>query len=701
MFASFRSRQSRRRTAASPRRRLLLEELESRTLLSLTPLDTLAAAVAPAASLAPDARGSGSTTVSGPYQPSQIRTAYGFDRISFLTSNGTPSSSVYNSTAGAAQTIALVDAYNDPNIQSDLATFDTQFGLPGTNTTSVSQFLSIVGIDSVTGNVVAPSTLATNSNWAGEISLDVEWAHAIAPAAKILLVESSAGNQVSDMMNAVNYASAHSNIVSMSWGSPESVVGSSAELADDASFKKAGVTFIASAGDSGLPAYYPSASPNVVSVGGTHLVLNTNSTINSETVWGSGVFTPFFGGSGGGYSSVESEPGYQSSYASSSYVQTTLNNKVLLNTKRGTPDVAYDADPNTGFYIYDTVPIQGQTGWFEAGGTSAGAPQWGAFVAIADQARAAQGVPPGPLSSAGVLSALYTAASSSSTYPTDFNDITKGSNGASAVPGYDLATGLGSPKANALISALSNALNPLALAAPVTAPSTTTKTGGNKPHTIVQPTTDTSSSVLADITSPATQVLGTMSHPLAGQLLAVPTTPVLSQLLTSSPTSTSAVIPTPTTATTAAAGAATFNTFTGTLPQSTSLDSTHSAGGGSDSSLPDGAPGVPTDSGPIPDFGGDWIDPVPVAPGGWRVEGAVPSAWIGPGGACFINEATITTLVRESRASTPLPVAEPTADRNAGVTLVALFAALGTCRLDRSAETDGDGRRKLLPPGGW
>jgi hypothetical protein len=696
MFASFRTHSSRRRPIARSRPRLLLEELEARTVPSLTPLSTLAPAGEPSASLTPDARGSGSTTVTGPYQPSQIRTAYGFDQISFLTSGGKPSSIVYNSTAGSGQTIALVDAYYDSKIVSDLTTFDTKFGLPGNNTDGGVKFLTTVGIDSQTGNQVDPSTLTTDAGWAGEISLDVEWAHAMAPAANILLVESSAGNQVSDMIKAVNYAAAHSNIVSMSWGSPESALGSSTELADDANFQQTGVTFIASSGDSGTPAYYPSASPDVVSVGGTHLVLNSNSSINSESAWGNGSWSWLFGGSGGGYSSYETEPGFQSSYAASSYVQTTLNNKVLLNSTRGTPDVAYNADPNDGFYIYDSVPYQGSSGWLEAGGTSAGAPQWAALIAIADQARAAQAVPPGPLSSTGVLSALYTAGSSSSTYGTNFRDITKGSNGDSAVSGYDLVTGLGSPKANALLTTLQNAVNPMAQASSVSAPSGSGG-GGNTAHIIVQPV-DTSSSVLSTVASSSNQAPAAMPHTMLVQVAVMPSAPLASLILPSSPSSAATVIPATTTPATTSGGTATFSAFTGILSSSPSLDSTRSAGGASSSSGLDDLTDSPTEDVPLPDPGSDVIDTMPIAPAGVRIDGAAAAGWTGPRDAGVINDATITTLIGADRAATPVPADESSTDHNSSVTLMGLFAALGTSRLDRTEEKDADGRRKLLPP---
>jgi subtilase family serine protease len=166
-----------------------------------------------------------------------------------------------------------------------------------------------------------------------------------------------------------------------------------------------------------------------VAVGGTTIhTADSSGTYQSETAWS---------GSGGGQSAFEGEPSYQ------------VNFGIASNNKRGVPDVAYGADPNTGFPVYDSVRYQGQAGWFQVGGTSAGAPQWAAVIAIANSMRAA--ATKGALT--GAQSALYNAA-----YSTSYHDITSGSNGScgicSAVTGYDFVTGLGSPKALALVNSL-------------------------------------------------------------------------------------------------------------------------------------------------------------------------------------------------------------------------------------------------------
>ena len=317
-----------------------MDHLEPRALLSTAPM--LAHTTFEVRPLA------GGGGPSGAYTPAQLQQAYGFNSITFNGVAGT----------GSGETIAIVDAYDDPNIQADLNTFDTQFGLPATTVTRVNQ----------TGGTSYPASDSTGG-WELEESLDVEWAHAMAPGANIMLVEASSTSD-SDLLAAVNYAAAHANVVSMSWGGGEF----SGETADDSQyFDHAGVAFVASSGDAGAPASWPAASPNVLSVGGTALTLGAGNVWSSEVGWS---------GSGGGPSAYESQPSYQKGVVT----QTS--------TARATPDVAYDASPSTGFAVYDSVPYEGTTyGWLQVGGTSAGAPQWAALLAIADQGRALSGQP--------------------------------------------------------------------------------------------------------------------------------------------------------------------------------------------------------------------------------------------------------------------------------------------------------------------
>ena len=170
-----------------------------------------------------------------------------------------------------------------------------------------------------------------------------------------------------------------------------------------------GIVFFASSGDNGAGVIWPSSSPNVVSVGGTTLNVTSTGALISETAWS---------GSGGGVSAYEPQPAYQANYG-------------LTYAKRASPDVSYDADPNTGVYVYDSTPYEGESGWWDVGGTSVGAPQWAAIQALG--------------LSTGNSNFYQDAAPSATTYSSYFRDITVGSNGYSAGIGYDLVTGLGSP----------------------------------------------------------------------------------------------------------------------------------------------------------------------------------------------------------------------------------------------------------------
>jgi hypothetical protein len=255
--------------SAATDNRPLFEMLESRTLMS-----------ASGEVMQPDIvyadTSSNASDIQG-YTPAQIDKAYGFDSISL--SNGVTAD-------GAGQTIAIVDAYNDPKIAADTAVFDSEFDLPAINLKVVSQ----------TGST--SSLPASNAGWAGEISLDVEWAHAIAPGATILLVEANSDN-TDDLMTAVNYArnAAGVSVVSMSWGGSEffdwgNGGESDSQLTYDADFTTPaghqGVTFIAAAGDSGAQSgvQWPASSPNVVSVGGTTLYTSDSTgTYDAEVGW--------------------------------------------------------------------------------------------------------------------------------------------------------------------------------------------------------------------------------------------------------------------------------------------------------------------------------------------------------------------------------------------------------------------------------
>ena len=263
---------------------------------------------------------------------------------------------------------------------------------------------------------------SSNAGWDLEISLDVEWMHAIAPLAKIMLVE-TASTSYSSLLGGDTYAAAHgATVVSNSWGGSES----SNEASYDSTFTGyTGVTFVFSAGDGGVQEY-PAESPNVVAVGGTTLSHDSSYNWSAETGWTDG---------GGGVSKYESSPSYQTG---------------LGYSKRASPDVSYDADPNTGFAVYDSVRYDGGVGWWQVGGTSAGAPQWSALIALANEGRVALGK--GTLNGISqTLPDLY-ALSTGTDGSEALYDVTAGKNGVgSAGAGFDLVTGLGTPRRSDLV----------------------------------------------------------------------------------------------------------------------------------------------------------------------------------------------------------------------------------------------------------
>ncbi len=309
--------------------------------------------------------------------PAKIKSVYGFPTAS---------------AAGFGETIAIVDAYDDPTAESDLNVFSSQYGLPAC-TTANGCFEKV----NQTGGSRYPRT---DAGWALEISLDIQWAHAIAPGAKILLVEASS-NSFTNLLAGEDYAQLHADYVSNSWGGSEF----SSESSSDSHFARPGVSFFVSSGDAGLPAEYPSASANVISVGGTTLNFS-GGTFVSETGWSSG---------GGGCSAYENATAAQSAF--SGYAQ------VSCGGKRATPDVSLDADPASGVSVYDGTSYQGQSGWFTIGGTSASSPMWAARSAVA-----------GTLVNAAYIYGTTIA----------FRDIASGNNGAPCLSGFDLCSGRGS-----------------------------------------------------------------------------------------------------------------------------------------------------------------------------------------------------------------------------------------------------------------
>jgi kumamolisin len=312
--------------------------------------------------------------------------------------SGCPISGTTLLPTGGSGAIAIVDAYDDPNAASDLATFSSTFGLPAANFSVVYASGKQPPQDSTGG-------------WELEESLDIEWAHAMAPNAQLYLVEANSSS-TSDLYAAESVASSlvaghGGGEVSNSWGGGET----RGETSNDSKyFATSNVVYFASAGDSpGVS--YPSASPNVVSAGGT-TVNRSGGNFTSETTWSSG---------GGGTSRYESRPSYQSSVSG------------IVGSKRGTPDFSFDANPNTGVQVYDSIAYEGTVGpWWIVGGTSVSSPSLAGIVNAAAHFASSTNVE---------LTTVYSYLGNSS----DFRDITSGSCGThSAKSGYDLCTGVGS-----------------------------------------------------------------------------------------------------------------------------------------------------------------------------------------------------------------------------------------------------------------
>jgi subtilase family serine protease len=302
------------------------------------------------------------------------------------------------------QTIAIVDAYDDPEAEADMNVYRATFGLPPC-TTANGCFKKV----NQNGN---PSPLPrANQGWALEISLDLQVASAICPTCNIVLVEAKT-NSFANLMTAVDTAARLAKIVSNSYGAGEFSAETSSTY--DGHFNVPGVVFTVSSGDAGYGVEYPAASRYVTAVGGTRLILDGSGNRVSETAWG---------GAGSGCSAYEAKPSWQPDTGPDTGC-----------VRRTVADVSAVADPNTGVAVYDTHGYQGLRGWFVVGGTSASAPLIAGVYALAGNASF-------------TLYGSYPYTNSASLF-----DITSGSNGScggsylcTAVSGFDGPTGLGVP----------------------------------------------------------------------------------------------------------------------------------------------------------------------------------------------------------------------------------------------------------------
>lgn len=397
------------------------------------------------------------------YDPYQMRTAYGVDSL------------IAAGNDGSGKTIVIVDAFQNPNIQQQLDYFDTFYGLPSA-TVDIQAPDGLTPFDQNDPNMVG---------WAEEISLDVEWAHAIAPGANIVL-ELGADNSDEALVSALNDAidNNRGDVISMSFGESDTCLGPDLTSAWHNAFVNAtrkGITLFASSGDQGAAqpscdgktwiksTSSPASDPLVSAVGGTELRAadyclaslgcdpNSNpaaGTYLSEIAWNEGPkygdYQDFFDStlaSGGGYSTVWSGPAYE---------QGTLSG----GKQRAEADVSYNAAVLHGVLTYLNIPGLA-AGFYRFGGTSAGAPQWAALTAIADQmAGHDYGF---------INAALYKIKQNAAPYASSFHDITRGTNssvepnadktitdttGYSAGTGYDVVTGIGSPQTANLLMQL-------------------------------------------------------------------------------------------------------------------------------------------------------------------------------------------------------------------------------------------------------
>jgi len=368
---------------------------------------------------------SSATDPPGQYEPADLRSAYGFAAAA--------------AAQGSGETVAIVDAYKDPDIYTDLTAYRSYFGLGGNSLGNLSTYNEDGGTD-LSGVPVAGS-----SGWDVEESLDVEMVAAICPRCSIDLIEANS-NSLADLGTAANTAAGLPGVtaVSNSYGGAESA----GETGLDGDYDHPGVAVTVSAGDSGYGTEYPAASPYVTAVGGTALRRASNARGWTETVWGDGTEGTDGDGSGSGCSGYEPQPAWQSTVSDS------------LCTSRTVADVAANADPATGVWLYDSYSLNGwEDGW---GGTSEASPIIAAAYALAGQ----------PVADSYPASYPYA-------HPAYLHNVPAGSNGdcgtylCNGGTGYNGPTGLGTPDGLRSFMATDDT-------ATVTSPGTKTGTQGKR-----------------------------------------------------------------------------------------------------------------------------------------------------------------------------------------------------------------------------
>ncbi len=337
--------------------------------------------------------------------------------------------------SGGFGAIVIVDAYDNPNIASDLAYFSSYYGLPAAKFRKIYANTSWGNQNGMTAS--CSGTPPGDTGWGLEESLDVQWAHAMAPNAWIILVE-ACSNYNSDLFfaeqigghEAENYGGGD---VTNSWGGGE--FGGEVGPVDNVFYRYhwQQVSYFASAGDSGWGAQYPSSSPWVVSAGGTTINRDVSGNFLNESCWS---------GSGGGVSQYEM---WQNpvNIANGMGPWTNFQYPLFGQTQRQTPDIAFDADPASGAYVYDTY---GYGGWLVVGGTSLSSPALAGIVNSANN-RSGQAPYGGGYYINEENNLIYAAYQAHIGYKY-YYDVTTGSNGSghNAGPGYDQCTGVGTPR---------------------------------------------------------------------------------------------------------------------------------------------------------------------------------------------------------------------------------------------------------------
>jgi len=332
----------------------------------------------------------------------------------------------YNATGGVGP-IAIVIAFRNPTVLTDLQYFSSYFGLPA-------PLFTLVNVTYPTYPGASCSSIPTNAGWALESALDTQWAHAMAPNARIILVQacdnSYAQLKLAESVAAQKLLPYGGGQVSNSWGSGEWST-ESADFDDVFRFNwEPGkpISYFFSAGDSGLGAEYPSSSPWVISVGGTTINRDPSTlAFQSESCWA---------GSGGGTSAYET---YGTVFGTGTGPWTNFQYPLFGQSNRRTPDISFDADPASGAWV------RYNGGWYVVGGTSLSAP---AVAGIVNNARNRLGVAPidGGYYTSAENNLLYAQLLTQKEYKANFYDVTTGSNGAAATVGWDYCTGVGSPR---------------------------------------------------------------------------------------------------------------------------------------------------------------------------------------------------------------------------------------------------------------